>query len=250
MLGSPAGGVASVLRPSALKFDILNQDATEVIGHSHYESRPGDHDVLIGSGAAHFKNGEYDIEYDVLKAQPDRPPVMLSLDHKFYNADGSLQRAIAADFRTGQASCTQYRNGLPLSDSAQLDFGSDSYGGLAIVLALQEYLEQGSTGPLRLRVLGCIPKPRLIAVAVGFRQPSRWSHYPGQTIEVDITPDLGWFGALVAPFLPQLRAWFDPSDGWSLAGGELARYFRGPRIMLVRETQAELRAMRAPAGGD
>ncbi|MBV8054258.1 MAG: hypothetical protein JO071_03350, partial [Deltaproteobacteria bacterium] len=112
MLIRRPGVAASMPHLEALSFKVLNADGTEVIGHSHYELSRGGHNLLIGRGAARFKNGEYDVEYDTLEARPDQPPAMLTLDHKFYNADGSMQRAIAADFRTGQASCTRYQNGV------------------------------------------------------------------------------------------------------------------------------------------
>jgi hypothetical protein len=250
MLVRRPGAAASMPRLGALSFEVLNADGTEVIGHSHYELSRGDHNLLIGCGTARFQNGEYDVEYDTLEARPDQPPAMLTLDHKFYNADGSMQRAIAADFRTGQASCTRYQNGIAQTDSAKLDFTQDSYGGSAVVLPIEQYLAQGATEPIKLQALNCIPGPRLIAVKARVQKPSRWSHYPGKTVEVDIKPDLGWLEAVVAPFLPQLRAWFDPSDDWTLAGGEFSRYFRGPRIMLVREIPAEFRALREQANGD
>ena len=229
---------------------MLNADGTEVIGHSHYELSRGGHNLLIGRGAARFKNGEYDIEYDTLKARQDHPPVMLTLDHKFYNADGSIQRASAADFRTGQASCMHHQNGVAQTDSAKLDFTQDSYGGAAVVLPLEQYLAQGAAEPIKLQALNCLPGPRLVAIKARVQKPSRWRHYPGQTVEVDIKPDLGWLDAVVSPFLPGLRAWFDPSDNWTLAGGEFSRYFRGPRIILVREIPAEFRAAREQANGD
>jgi hypothetical protein len=237
-------------RLGALSFDVLNADGTEVIGHSRYELSRGDDNLLIGRGAAHFNNGEHDVEYDTLEALRDQPPTMLTLDHKFYNADGSMQRAIAADFRTGQASCTSYQEGVAQTHNAKLDFTADSYGGSAVVLPLEHYLAQGSPEPIKLKSLNCIPGPRLIAVKASVRKPSRWSHYPGQTVEVDIKPDLGWWGVVVAPFLPELRAWFDPSDNWALAGGQFSRYFRGPRVILVREIPTEFRALREQASGE
>ncbi|MBV8361218.1 MAG: hypothetical protein JO189_25260 [Deltaproteobacteria bacterium] len=250
MFGRRSGAAASIPRLGVVSFEVLNADGSEVIGHSRYELSRGDHNLLIGRGAAHFQSGEYDIEYDTLEARPDQPPAMLTLNHKFYNADGSMQRATAADFRTGQASCTRYQNGVAQTESAKLDFTQDSYGGSTVVLPLQQYLAQGATEPIKLKALNCIPGPRLIAVKARVRKPSRWSHYPGQTVEVDIKPDLGWLDAVVAPFLPELRAWFDPADNWTLAGGEFSRYFRGPRIMLVREIPAEFRALRQQTNGD
>jgi hypothetical protein len=250
MLLRRSGVAAPMPHLGVLNFEVLNADGSEVIGHSHYELSRGYHNLLIGRGAARFKNGEHDVEYDTLEARPDQPPAMLTLDHKFYNADGSMQRAIAADFRTGQASCTRYQKGVAETDSARLDFTRDSYGGSAVVLPLEQYLAHGSAESIKLSAFNCIPKPRLIAVKAHVQNPSRWSHYPGQTVEVDIKPDLGWLDVVVAPFLPELRAWFDPSDNWTLAGGEFSRYFRGPGIILVREIPTEFRAVRDPTSGD
>jgi hypothetical protein len=222
-------------------FKVLNADGTEVIGHSYYQLSRGRDSLLIGRGQAYFKSGEHDSEYDTLEARPGQALAMLTLDHKFYNPDDSMQREIAADFRSGQASCTRYQNGVAQTDTAKLHFTSDSYGGSAVVLPLEQYLSQGSNRTFKLEAFNCIPKPRLIAVEARLREPSRWSHYPGQTVEVDVKPDLGWLGSVLSPLLPQLKAWFDPSDNWAFAGGEFSRYFRGPRIMLVRELPEELR---------
>jgi hypothetical protein len=219
----------------------MDPGGNEVIGHSRYELTRGAGNLLVGRGEDHLNDGERDVEYDTLAARPNGAPAMLTLDHKFYNADGSMEREISADFRTGQASCTRYRDGEALTDSATLDFTPDSYGGSAVILPLEQHLAEGSNQPFPFQALNCIPKPRLITVKAHFQEPSRWIHYPGDTVEVDIKPDLGWLDAVVAPFLPQLRAWFDPSDHWRLAGGEFSRYFRGPRIMLVREVPAEFR---------
>jgi hypothetical protein len=231
-----------------VNFEVLNASGTEVIGYSHYEVSRGDHNLLVGIGAARFNDGEQDFEYDTLEARPHQPPAMLALDHKFYNADGSMQREISADFRTGQVLCARYQNGVAQSDTAKLDFTEDSYGGSAVVLPLQQYLAQGSTAPIRLQALNCIPKPRLIAVKAHVRKPSRWSHYPGQTVEVDVKPDLGWLDVVVAPFMPQLRAWFDPSDNWAMVGSEFSRFFRGPHIILVREISHQVQANKSAGG--
>jgi hypothetical protein len=225
----------------AVSFKVLNVDGTEVIGQSRYELVSSGDNRLIGHGQAHFNDGEHDVEYDTLEIRANRIPTMRTLDHKFYNAGGSMQREIAADFRTGQASCTRYQDGELHSDKAKLDFTPDSYGGSAVILPLEQYLAQGGTAPLTMKALNCVPAPQLIAVVADVQKPSRWSHYPGQTVEVDIKPDLGWLNAVLAPFLPELRAWFVPSNDWAFVGGEFARYFRGPRIILVREIPTELR---------
>ena len=131
MLNTQSVAAASVPHLGAVNFKVMNADGTKVIGHSHYELSRGSDDVLVGQGQAQFTNGERDVEHDTLEARPDRAPMMLTLDHKFYNANGSVQREIAADFRTGQASCTRYQDGESQTDSARLDFTPDSYGGSA-----------------------------------------------------------------------------------------------------------------------
>jgi hypothetical protein len=216
-------------------FRVLDSSGTEVIGHSKYVLEPGKDGLLIGRGEARFKDGEYDIEYDTLIPRTQQPPRMLTMDHRFYNADGSKQREIAANFVTGQTTCTQYQNGVAETGRATLDFTPDSYGGSAVLLPLRQYLAQGQNEPLKLHALNCIPGPRLIAVKAQVQKPSEWSHYPGRTVEVDIKPDLGWLNAVIGPLLPQIRAWFDPSRNWLFVGGQFSRYYRGPRIMLVTQ---------------
>lgn len=249
--GVPVAAVSSRY-VGGFSFKVLDPDSGEVIGHSRYELRRGRDNLLIGRGYARFNDGEYDLESDVLKLRPGNAPAMLTLDHKFYNADGLMQRESLADFRTGQASCTRYQNGVAQTDSAKLGFTPDSYGGSAVVLPLEQHLARRSNEPLRLQAFNCVPKPRLIAVQARARQPARWSHYQGQTVEVDVKPDLGWLDAVLSPFLPELRAWFVPSDNWTLAGGEFSRYFRGPRIMIVRVVSPEFRNAenRKETGGD
>jgi hypothetical protein len=249
MLRRPAVA-ASIPHLGAFSFKVLNADGAEVIGHSQYELSRGGNDLLIGRGSAYFQNGERDVEYDTLKPRPNLPPAMLTLEHRFFNADGSMQRTITADFHTGEASCTRYENGVARTENAKLDFTDDSYGGSAVVLPLEHYLAQGATGPFKLHALNCIPEPRLIAVEARIRKPSRWSLYPGLTVEADVKPDLGWLDVVVGPFLPELRAWFDPSNEWTLAGAEFARYFRGPRVLLVREVPAEFRSLAQPPKGN
>lgn len=231
---------ASIPHLGAASFKVLNAAGTQVIGHSYYELKRGRGNLLLGLGRAYFTDGEYDLEHDTLEARPGQAPAMLTLDHEFYNPDGSMQRASTADFRTGLASCTRYQNGIAQTQSAKLDFTPDSYGGSAVVLPVEQYLAKGLTQPFKLKALNCIPQPRLIGVQASVQQPSLWSHYPEQTVEVDVKPDLGWLSAVVSPFLPRLRAWFDPADNWRLAGGEFSRYFRGPRIMLVREVPVRI----------
>jgi hypothetical protein len=238
-LGLPIRSSAAAWMPShgTQEFDVLNSDATQVIGRSSYRLSPGVDGLLIGHGEAHYKDGEYDVESDTLRPRPGQLPQMLTLNHQFFNADGSLQRTNFADFRTGQASCTHYQEGVAKTSTATLDFTPDSFGGSAVVLPLQQALAQGASKPMKLHAFNCIPGPRLIAVRASAYQPSHWSHYPGQSVELDIEPDLGFLSTVIAPLLPKLRAWVDPARNWQLVGAQFSRYFRGPQIILVRETK-------------
>jgi len=63
---------------------------------------------------------------------------------------------------------------------------------------------------------------------------STWSMYPGNLGKAEIEADLGWFDVIVSPFLPKMYAWFDSSDNWRFVGGLIDRYYRGPRVLMVR----------------
>jgi hypothetical protein len=61
-----------------------------------------------------------------------------------------------------------------------------------------------------------------------------WTSYGAEALRVEVRPDFGWLNVIIAPFVPKLHAWFDPNDGWAFVGDEAARYYKGPRIMLVK----------------
>src|SRR5437588_4272140 len=82
-------------------FEVLDSTGTKVIGHSSYALKPGKHGLFIGRGDTRLNDGEYDIENDTFSPQPNQAPRMLTLSHRFYNADGWNQRDIIADFTTG-----------------------------------------------------------------------------------------------------------------------------------------------------
>jgi len=233
-------------------FTVLNAKGTQVIGRSEYNVTIGAGGLITERGEARFKTGEYDVEYATLQSRgPHLAPEMLTLEHHFYNPDGTPQLSESADFRTDYASCTQYRKGVANTEQATLEFSPNSYGGSAVIIPLQEYLAHGGIGPLNLTVLNCIPSPKLIKVTASPHVAAVWSHYPGQTVEMDVTPDLGWVNIIIGAFLPRLRAWFDPSEHWRFVGGVSSRYYRGPQIMLVRDITSRsdgARLQAQPAG--
>lgn len=60
--------------------------------------------------------------------------------------------------------------------------------------------------------------------------------YPGKLLKLELQPDFGWLNILLAPFLPKLYFWFDPSNNWNYVGGMFDRYYKGPHILTVRDT--------------
>jgi hypothetical protein len=52
--------------------------------------------------------------------------------------------------------------------------------------------------------------------------------------KVEIEPDFGWFGFLVAPFIERMYAWFDTRDSWNYVGGLYDRFYGGPHILTAR----------------
>jgi hypothetical protein len=65
-----------------------------------------------------------------------------------------------------------------------------------------------------------------------------WTSYGAEALRVEVKPDFGMFNVLIGAFVPRLHAWFDPSGGWEFVGDEAARYYKGPKIMLVKKSGA------------
>ncbi len=221
--------------PPVADFDILNADGSQVIGHTHFTLSPevsGSQLIYIES---RYVNGEYEIETNKIEDRgPSQLPVLLTYKHGFYNPGGVLTRESTADFRSGQASCLVYDNGEKRVYAATLNLPPDTYTGSALVIPLQHHLSEGSKDPVVFHDLTCVPGPKVIAVKASANELTRWAHYPGQTLEVDLKPELGWVDFLISPFVPKMHAWFNPADSWNFVGGQLTRYYKGPQIILAR----------------
>jgi len=57
-------------------------------------------------------------------------------------------------------------------------------------------------------------------------------HLPKPTVTHD-PATLGWFDVVLKPFVPIIRLWFDPASNYKFVGGLLARYYRGPEVLMV-----------------
>jgi len=216
-------------------FDIMDADGTQLIGHGHYEVAPDGDGYATAFGEDRFKDGEYDIERDKLELRgDDQVPRMVMFEHTFFNANGTLQGVNKANFQTGLASCIQYQNGQPVVRSTVLQFPPDTFAGAAIVIPLKGDLLRGKKNGIVLHNFNCIPGPKILKVKAYPQPPSEWGHFPGEVVRVDIKPDFGWLNFFAAPFVPEIRAWFSPSDDWRFVGAKFTRFYKGPEIILAR----------------
>jgi hypothetical protein len=216
-------------------FNILSADGSHVIGHGNYRLSADSAGIQIVHGEDRYLSGDYDIEQDRLELRdPHKMPVMISSEHTFYRPDGSVERMNKADFRSGEASCGSYQRGKVTVDSATLDFPPDTFAGPVVVVPLQQFLRARAPGPMALHVFNCIPGPKVLQVKAYPKAPATWEHYPGRIVQVDVKPDFGWLNLIVAPFVPEIHAWFDPSWNSHFVGGEFTRFYKGPQIILAR----------------
>jgi hypothetical protein len=58
-------------------------------------------------------------------------------------------------------------------------------------------------------------------------------------VRVDIKPDFGWLNFVAALFVPEIHAWFSPSDDWRFVGGKFRRFYKGPEIVLALVSKTE-----------
>jgi hypothetical protein len=52
-------------------------------------------------------------------------------------------------------------------------------------------------------------------------------------VRVDIKPDFGWLNFVATLFVPEIRAWFNPTDDWRFVGGKFTRFYKGPEIIMA-----------------
>jgi len=215
-------------------FNIMDANDTQVIGHGHYEATPDGNGYETALGEDRFNDGEYDIERDKLELRgDDQVPRMVTFEHTFFNPNGSLQRVSEVNFQSGLTSCIQYKNGQAVVHRKVLQFPPDTFAGAAIVIPLKGYLLRGNRSEIVLHDFNCIPGPEILKVKAYPQPPSEWAHFPGEVVRVDIKPDFGWLNVVAALFVPEIRAWFSPSDDWRFVGGNFTRFYKGPMIILA-----------------
>jgi hypothetical protein len=245
LLSTASNAVAGALAFQAADFTILSADGASVIGSVHYDVKHERAGLETVTSSARYRSGEYDVERDAIVYPAGAGvPSMSAYAHDFYRADGSRFLSTKADFRSGDAVCTKYDGGEPTVQRATLQFPHDVYAGAAMILPLQRAIQTGANGPITMHDFVCIPGPKLLKVEAYTQDAEPWQHYPGALIRVDIKPDFGWLSYVIAPFVPEMHAWFAQADSFSFVGAQFSRFYKGPEIILTR---ASVRTPARPA---
>lgn len=238
-LARPARCVDTLNFPPS-EFDILNPTTGRNIGHGRYTVDRVSGGVVL-HGENHYLTGEHDVEEDKMVATEESSlPILTEFRHSFYNADGSLYLEGRLDISSGLGSCARGARGSINVQSEQFQFPGDTYAGSSLLIPIQDFLTRTqANGSLRLHAFNCAPGPKLLSVEIQSQpQTEAWAYYPGDLQKIDIQADFGFWNILIRPFIPKLAAWFDPSNRWLLVGAQLERYYRGPKIILVRARDA------------
>jgi hypothetical protein len=226
---------------------IRSADGVHVIGRAHFSVTDAGPGESIIRGEYRYSNGESDIEDDTVRFVPGRIlPQLVRSHHAYFHADGSNDREGRADIAAGTASCTVYTDGQPHVTAAHFDFPPDTFAGAALVIPLRESLKAGNTGKIEFHDFNCVPGPKVLAVSAQPQPSAPWPYYPGELVETEVKLDFGWLNVVVAPFLPEIRAWFDPANDWYFVGGSTSRYYKGTKFLLVRAHSDEAVIKAAP----
>jgi len=252
---------ASLLDAGSIDYTIMSRDGRSALGQGHY-TIDRQKEAIALRGESRYTTGEYDIETEMLSPGfPGALPTLEKFDHTFYSAAGTVTRTAHADLTTAYASCTD--PSANLEHAQTLDFPSDTWAGASVLIPIQHFLQNGGEGTMPLNVFNCTSKPGIYAVTVSVAaQADGWPWTPSDAVQVDVKPHFGWFDVFIAPWVPKLNAWFDPETGWSLEGVAIARYYKGPQVLMVAgsgkssgalqvsaPTATPTEAQAAPSGG-
>jgi hypothetical protein len=217
-------------------FAILNPDTGVAIGRSRYRvESSGDSATLRGENG--YFDGQTDVETAHLRlGAAGELPRLLDFDHTFYKADGSILIRAHLDAKSGAATCIDNTGAQKSEQSQVLSIPADTWAGASIVIPIQDILRTGARGVSRpLHVFSCAPSPKIFSISVQVDPGNAvWTAYGTEAIRVEVRPDFGLLNVIVASFVPKLHAWFDPNDRLEFLGDETARYYKGPRIMIVK----------------
>ncbi len=240
-------GSSNALEPSVdpeseSAFDFLPSDVTifsphegQIIGHGHYSVTQMD-GIEVVQGENEYLDGRHDRQLERLKlGAPEEARTLLSAEHSFFDADGSLRIVDRLDTKSGAASCTEYVDGAAQVRRSTLAVPADTYAGVAQLMLVVGRLRQGQRERIKFHSFNCLPGPKIMPIEASVvTKRERWTMYPGELARIEIEPDLGWLGILIAPFVPKMEVWFDPADKWNYVGATFDRFYKGEHILMVR----------------
>ena len=236
-----AAPVATLLGFSSADFEIRDPANGMVIGHARYSVTKEGAEIAL-HGDDRYTSGEYDFEHDKFETLPGALPVLVSADHYFFLANGAPEFQSNYDLKSGLATCMDFRGQPPVTQTVQLSPTAGTWAGASVMVPIQDFLRRGGTGTLSTHVFNCAPSPKVFAVKVSITDPQTPAPLARtEAVEVELKPDFGWLNLFMAPFVPHLNAWFDPTHNWDFVGAALARFYQGPNILLAR--------IAAPAAG-
>jgi phospholipid/cholesterol/gamma-HCH transport system substrate-binding protein len=221
---------------NATNLTIFSATDGQIIGHGRYSSsRSGGTDLIRGENK--YLDGASEIELDYLKwGDSGEVPALVRHEYSSFNADGSQQFLESLDPASGAASCAENVKGIRRVYRAILDVPSDTYAGATQMMLIMAKLRQGVRETIEFHSFNCVPAPKIFLVSVSV--PSEWEEwpmYPGKLLKLELRPDFGWLGILIAAFLPKLCFWFDPNQNWNYVGGMYDRFYKGPHVLTVRD---------------
>jgi hypothetical protein len=228
----------SVFDLAATEVTIFSPESEKIIGHGHYKlSHLDGFDVVEGENK--YLDGEYDSEEQrVRPSVGGQPPVLVSYQHQFFNPDGTTEYADSLDARTGAAICKRYDSEVPDIREDNLKIPPDTYAGAAQLMMLVGRLREGAA-VVSFHSFNCVPDPKIFSIkATPVTGPVTWPMYPGKLVKMEMKPDFGWLNVLIAPFIPRIYGWFDPTDSFNYVGGQFDRYYKGRHILMVRAHDA------------
>ena len=236
MVGTRPAFSADALSFPPTSFMILNPDTGIAIGRGHYHIDSTAEGATL-RGENHYYDDQSDLETGKLQlGAGSEPPRLVEFDHTFFNADGSIQRRAHVDLKSGAATCID-NSGAKKSEQAELlSLPDNTWAGASIVIPIQDLLRARDKGVARpIHVFNCAPGPKIFAISVKIDPANAvWAAYGAEAIRVEVRPDFGWLNVIVAALAPKIHAWFDPNDGFAFVGDDATRYYKGPRIMLVK----------------
>jgi hypothetical protein len=215
-------------------FTLLSANGSTVIGRVRFAlvQRTSQHAVV--QAKYQFASGEYDIDEDSVRLQPNKTSTLIKYKHSYFHPDGSVDRVNEADFVSGTASCIQYLNGRPKAENAKLSFPDDTYAGPLMIVPIRDYIQSSSREAGAFHYFSCIPRPRIYRIMIAVQRHVHWSLYGGELDKVDLQPDFGLLGFLLSRAVPSTELWFDSADHLGLIGVKTYSYYKGLEFIMLR----------------